>query len=379
MPTSDGRIKVLILLPNLVSGGGQKIVVDLARCLNRDGFQPHLLVHEQFGSFTSEVQCSLAGDEVEYLLDRPFRRSDLPRLLLRTFARARQSDVVVCGLEGRASALGLIAAKLARKPTVCWIHIDWSPFSQLVSWRQTLSLRAYRLADNVVACSQGAADNFSELFSVPREKTLPINNMIPCKRVERNASVALPPEHASLFDKPTVVMVGRLETQKGYPYLIEAHAQLIDNGLSHNLVIIGEGSELSKLKAIVKERRVESSVYFLGFQTNPHRYMKRATVFALSSEFEGFGLVLAEALTCGVPVVATDCLSGPAEILDWGKYGLLVRPQDSSELAEALGRMLTEPDLRQRYADLAHERGLDFDETRVVPHWEMHLAALAGR
>ena len=156
--------KLLILLPNLVGAGGQRAVLNLFLALDRTRFEPRLLVQERIGSFVSEVE---GMEDVDFLLDRAFSRADLPFLIRETTRHAKRADIVLAGLEGRASFCGLVAAKLARKPVVAWIHIDWRPFVEQVSWRQTLSLKSYALVDHVVACSVGAATNFAQLFSVP--------------------------------------------------------------------------------------------------------------------------------------------------------------------------------------------------------------------
>src|SRR5690606_33526838 len=111
-------------------------------------------------------------------------------------------------------------------------------------WRQKLSLRSYVFADHVVACSMGAAANFSQIFSIPRSHVSTIYNGVPLERVRSSARIALPEELKPLFEPPTVVMVGRLDEQKGYTYIIDAHARLIGQGLTHKLVIVGEGGLL---------------------------------------------------------------------------------------------------------------------------------------
>jgi glycosyltransferase involved in cell wall biosynthesis len=378
------RITLLILLPNLNSGGGQRIVLNFLYNLDRTKFRPLLLVQERLGAFLDELERVCDPDEFEFLQERPYKRTDLPGLILKTIARARSFDLILGGLEGRASTCGLLAAKVLTKPFVGWIHIDWRPFSEEVSWRQILALRAYKMADQLVACSAGAGDNFSALFDIPRERITTIMNMIPCDAILYNSTQPLPPEHEQLFDKPVVLAVGRLEEQKGYPHLVQAHRRLIEAGIDHNLVIIGEGSLLDVIKDQVAQLGLDDTVHFLGFQKNPHRYMARATVFTLSSEFEGFGLVLAEALMCSAPVVATDCLSGPSEVLSGGEFGLLVPPKDPESLAGALAKLLCDPDMRRKLSVRGPERARQFDQSVVDGEWQdlmtgMVLRAAHGR
>lgn len=373
------RIKVNILLPNLVSGGGQRIVINFFFGLDRDIFAPTLIVQEKLGSFLEEVERRSSPGEVVFLLDTAYTRSRLPFLIKETMHYAREADIVIGALEGRSAYCGLIAAKLTRKPFVGWIHIDWRPFYERVSWRQTLSLRAYVLADQLVSCSKGAAESFADLFHIPPAKIKTIYNFLPCDLIRSLAEEPLPSSQTALFSKRSVLMVGRLDEQKGYPYLIEAHAKLISEGMDHNLILVGEGDEWDALQALTRKLGVEGSVHFLGFQSNPYRYMNHADVFVLSSKFEGFGLVLAEALVCGLPSISTDCPSGPAEILEGGKYGLLVPPADADSLADAIRRMLTDDELRGEFASLAPERGNAFDEKNILSEWTSLLKNVVRR
>ncbi len=368
------KIRVLILLPNLVGAGGQRAVLNLFHALDRESFEPKLLVQEKIGSFLPEAE-NLEG--VELILNREFNRSDLPFLIGETTKHARSSDIILAGLEGRASFCGLIAAKIARKPVVAWVHIDWRAFLEMVSWRQKISLRSYIFADHIVACSMGAAASFADLFSIPNDRISTIYNGVPLERVRENADAALPEHLKTIFEQRTVVMVGRLDEQKGYSYIIDAHAQLIRQGLDHNLVIVGEGKLLSQLKAQAELLGVAGSVHFVGFQVNPHLFIKRATIFALSSVFEGFGLVLVEALACGTPIVSTNCPSGPAEVLADGKYGLLVPPKDPAALATGLHRLLVDAAERDRFGRLGPGRAKTFDERARMKEWEDLLRKVA--
>lgn len=361
------KIKVLMLIPNLVGAGGQRAVLNLYRSIDPNRFELSLLAQEKIGTFLQDIDDKI---NINFVLDREYRRTDLPYLLAQTIRHARSADIILGGLEGRATFFGLIAAKLLRKPIIVWLHIDWSPFLKLVSWRQKLSLKGYTYADRIIACSQGVADSFPKIVSVDPSRLKAIYNGIPSYKVLQGASEPLPDSVRAIFEQPTVIMVGRLDPQKGYDYLIEAHAILIQKNIKHNLVIIGEGELLSQLQQQVANLGVSNSVHFLGFQSNPHKFMKHATVFALSSRFEGFGLVLAEALFCGTPIVSTDCLSGPSEILDGGKYGILVKPEDSKALAEGIETVLCDQAKREHLAKLSLLRSDTFDERKIAAEWE---------
>jgi len=145
--------------------------------------------------------------------------------------------------------------------------------------------------------------------------------------------------------------VGRLVMQKDFPTLIQAFA-LVRQRCPARLTILGEGEKRPQLEALVRELGLEAEVSLPGFVQNPYAYMARSAVFVLSSAWEGFGNVVAEAMAVGTSVVSTDCQSGPAEILEGGRYGKLVSVGDVAALAEAILATLSQPTdpevLRQR-------------------------------
>ena len=161
---------------------------------------------------------------------------------------------------------------------------------------------------------------------------------------------------------PVVLSAGRLSAAKDYPTLLRAFSSLIKVRPAR-LVILGEGEERASLEAMVRDLGLKDVVDLPGFVKNPYAYMSKAAVFALSSAWEGFGNVLVEAMAVGTPVVATNCPSGPAEILENGKYGQLVKVGDEEAMA---ARILTELDgptnsevLRHRARDFSYDEIAD--------------------
>jgi glycosyltransferase involved in cell wall biosynthesis len=155
---------------------------------------------------------------------------------------------------------------------------------------------------------------------------------------------------------------GRLVAKKQYGVLLEAFAQLRAQR-SARLVILGDGPERGRIEQRARQLGVSDDVRLLGWCENPYPYLQRAAVFAMTSNREGFGNVLVEALRCGCPVVATDCPSGPGEILGGGRFGELVPVGDVPAVAAALARSLDTPAdrarLRARGAEFTAERAAD--------------------
>ena len=141
------------------------------------------------------------------------------------------------------------------------------------------------------------------------------------------------------IDEPVLISVGRLSPQKDQATLIEALA-IVQNEVPCRLIILGDGPLREDLLTLVREKGLKDKVELTGFVSNPYAWMAKADCFVLSSIWEGFPNVLAEALSLGIPIISTDCPSGPAEILDQGKYGYLVHMKDSHALAKAIVQTL---------------------------------------
>lgn len=205
-----------------------------------------------------------------------------------------------------------------------------------------LAARFYPEAEAIVAVSGGVADDLSKLTGIARERIRVIHNGV--VTADFAARAAEPAPHPWLVDggAPVLLAVGRLHADKDYPTLLRAFT-LLRARCPARLLILGEGPERAALEALARELGIATDVALPGFCSNPLAAMARATLLVLSSHFEGFPNVLAEALAVGCPVVSTDCPSGPAEILDHGRYGRLTPVGDAEALARAILATLDAP------------------------------------
>ena len=175
-----------------------------------------------------------------------------------------------------------------------------------------------------------------------------INNSIDVSSVQKAASTKPDDDFAHellSLPRPLVLSVGRLNWQKAYHDLIHAFAALPCDSRG-SLVILGEGELLGELQELAGQIGLQNSVYFPGFLKNPWWFMAQCDLFVSSSVWEGFGLVLAEAMACGVPVVSTES-PGPVEVIEHGVSGLLVPAGDVKALSLEMNRCLTDESLRQ--------------------------------
>jgi glycosyltransferase involved in cell wall biosynthesis len=249
----------------------------------------------------------------------------------------------------RVNVAALRARRWFRSPTRVYATIDTHLSQQLGSQsarKRESQMRYMRLYypsnDGIIAVSQGVAQDFAQLLHWQVDRLTVIPNPIVTPEL---SSLALAPiDHPWLGegDPPLIMGAGRIEPQKDFPMLIRAFARVRERRPCR-LMILGEGSSRPAIERLAGELGVARDVAMPGFVVNPYAYLSRAQLFVLSSAWEGLPTVLAEALALGVPVVATDCPSGPREILDDGRYGALVPVGDAEALAEAMERTLDDP------------------------------------
>jgi glycosyltransferase involved in cell wall biosynthesis len=229
--------------------------------------------------------------------------------------------------------------------------------------------RAYLQADAVLAVSDGVAAEMAAYADIPRRRIATVYNPAVGSHVATMARHHVDHDWFTSDGPPNILGVGNLKPQKDFATLIRAFARVRAERPAR-LVILGDArgpdkdaSHVAALKGLPAQLGIGEDVSFAGFTENPFAYMSRAAVFVLSSAWEGFGNVLAEALACGCPVVSTDCPSGPAEILDHGRYGPLVPVGDDAALAAAICRVLDAPlsrdELTGRAASFTVGRAVD--------------------
>ena len=237
-----------------------------------------------------------------------------------------------------------------------------------VRYRRRRRRRSRYLFANAAHCvgvSQRASESLVDAIGLPTENITTIYNPVVTPDLANKATEQ--PNHPWFLDHgaPIILAVGRLEEQKDHPTLIRAFARLA--GLRPcRLVILGRGSKQHELEALAKDLTVADRVSFAGWTDNPFAFMAQASLFVLSSRWEGLPTVLVEALACGCPCVSTDCPSGPAEILLNGDLGPLVPVGDDAALAEAMGRVLDDPPDRR----LLQQRAAYFSADRAVAAYE---------
>ena len=230
--------------------------------------------------------------------------------------------------------------------------------------------RRYAHADAAIAVSNGIADDLNRYTALSADRIFTIYNPTHTASISEKAKEPLDHPWFDSQTTPVILGAGRISPQKDFATLVRAFARLRKQRPSR-LIILGDGKQRKQLGALADELGVATDVRMPGFQENPFKWMSRASLFVLSSAWEGFPGVLIEAMACGCPVVSTSCLTGPAEILRDGEYGPLVPVGDDAGLAEAMMLRLDAP----RDASRLMKRAAEFSVDRAV---DAYLQVLCG-
>jgi len=348
---SGTGLKAAIYMNNLASGGAERMVLAMIPLLRQRGADVTLLLHRREGELAPTLP-----DDLPVISFGTHRTLSDVRPLARYLRRARP-DVLLANLTHNNIA-ALLAKALAGGPSrviICQHNALSSEAGRQAPLKFRIVPFFYRrlaaFASGIIAVSRGVADDLAATCGIGRERITVIYNPVMSTSFKVRADAV--DTHPWLEDgqTPVFITVGRLVPQKNHELLLEALALLREHAPAR-LLVLGQGPLLASLASKARSLGIEAAVDFLGFRENPLPLIKRASALILSSDYEGFGNVIVEALGCGTPVISTDCPFGPAEILADGRFGRLVPVRDSRALARAMASPLrthwSEEELRSR-------------------------------
>ncbi|MDL0137059.1 glycosyltransferase [Halobacterium salinarum] len=343
-------------------GGAERVARNLCKGLVDCGYEVDLVLVEATGKLLDDLPDAVS---IVDLNASRILRSFRP---LHEYLSTREPDVLY-SMMTEPNIVAVLTHRLARVDSQLVVseHNMLSHSSESVKDQFTRAgaWSLYSLADDVVAVSEGVRDDLVANTRLDSTNISVIYNPVDVELIRDQATK--PADHQWLADDSLRVVLagGRHEPQKGFDTLLEAFSRISEADV--RLVLFGTGPETESLRAHAYALGVGDRVSFPGFVENPFSYMMSADAFVLSSEYEGFGLVLIEALACGCPVVSTDCESGPAEILENGTYGPLVPVGDTNALADAIIGTLEDP----LDSDTLKQRADDFDIKSSVAQYDL--------
>jgi len=360
-------IRVDFFLPSFEIGGAERNTLNLLSYLNKEDYKTSLVLAQNTGGFLSElpretivVNLGSKGYLGIFLKLVSYLKKEKPDLLVSAFPHF--------------NAICLLAKKISKVNTKIVIT-EHTPFSLLPATARNFCNKlisifllpllmkiVYPWADAVVCVSEGVKNDLLNVVKSLKDIKV-VYNPIVTEKLSVLADEDV--DHAWFKDRsiPIIIAVGRLAKAKDYPTLLRAIKIILKKRIVR-LVVLGRGPEELKLKGLVKDMNLVENVDFLGSENNPYKYIKRSSVFVLSSIQEGFGNSIVEAMACAIPVVATNCYSGPPEILQEGSSGLLVPPQDEKMLAEAILKILDNPLVAEKLSSSGKKRSEYFSVER---------------
>ncbi len=337
------RTKIAVYLPSLSGGGAERVMLTLANGFSSDDIQVDLVLANATGPYLRDIAPDVR------LIDLHAARVLKSLLGLIRYLRRERPDAMLTAMT-HANIAAMLAIWLSGVKTRLVIseRVDISDLEKtenfmkrsFISWLMRIT---YSSAYRLVAVSKGVASGIVDSVKLPAELVDVIYNPVNLKLIDTLSREI--PTHPWLLDSgpPVIIAAGRLSEQKDFALLIKAFAEL-RRDMSARLIIIGEGEERENLTALIHALGQQADIKLPGFVENPYSWMRSASLFVLSSRWEGLPNALIEAMVCGVPVVSTDCPSGPAEILENGKWGKLVPVGGQQQLAAAMAEALHNPE-----------------------------------
>jgi len=331
--------KIMIVIPSLADGGAERVASLLSRNFPED-------IETVFALFDGKIEYSFRGRAVDLKLPaKPGFFNKIVNVVKRYFAlkkliAAEKPDAVLSFME----SANLINILCGGKSAVVSVRVHPST-NYSGSFFDRLIVKLYNRAGRIIAVSKNIIDDLEKNFGISRGTVTAIYNPANVEEIRGLAKEPLDGRYEEIFNGAAVIITaGRLNPQKGHTDLLKAfylvEKEYAKAGEKLRLVIMGRGELERELKELTGRLKLSNSVFFIDFQKNPFRFIKKSHLFVLSSRYEGFPNSIIEAMICGVPIVSTDCPTGPAEIFGKGGFGNLTDVGDVEELASAMLKFL---------------------------------------
>lgn len=377
--------KVIFLIGTLSNGGAERVVSNLSLNL------PKNITREIF-LFGGSAKISYKYEGNITYLDNANPKNSISKMIilikrvfkLKKIKKKNPNSIIISFLE-YPNLLNMLSGSYKNSIVSIrnFMSVKHKQGLKAFFWNATIKY-LYKKSNKIIAVSQEMKKDLIENYGLPEEKIIVIYNSYPIHHIETQAQQKLNSFEKNIFNNPTIITAGRLNEQKGQHHLLNAFKLVKDKYENAQLVFLGEGKLEEQLRNLAKKYGMGESVHFFGFQKNPFKYIANSKVFVMTSYYEGFPNALAEAMACKVPVISTDCPSGPKEILQPNinenrkeQFGFLVPEINSknkinveNKISEIIIDLLSDEKHRKQYADKAYERIKDFDIKIIIKEWE---------
>ncbi|NJN08403.1 MAG: glycosyltransferase family 4 protein [Richelia sp. RM2_1_2] len=369
-------MKITFVISSLSSGGAERVLVLLAQAFLNKAYQVTVITlstkNDDFYTLplgAERLALGILGDSVNPLSAIVNNLSRLSKL--RTAICSTKPDVVI-SFATETNILTILSLLQTGIPVIATEHCDPNLISYGKIWDK-LRRFSYPYATKIVSVSKGVDNGFDWLSTTKRAI---IYN--PFLKIENNQeqidlSIGANP------DKKWIISMGRLTYQKGFDILLSAFAQVTNNYPNWQLIILGKGEQRPELEKLVEHLNLTERVILPGVIKNPFPILKKADLFVMASRFEGFPMSHGEAMACSCPIIATDCPSGPREIIRHDIDGILVPTEDVSALAQAMDNLMSNEKERIRLANRAIEVTERFSLENVIDSWDKLFAEILDK
>src|SRR5690625_1203892 len=358
--------KILFFMFSLVGGGAERTVVNIMNNIDREQFEVILVL----GQRKKDDYVNLVSKDIK-ILHLNARRVRYCILKLRKTIIEEEPEYTFSTLNPNNISLILANVLAFNKRSKCIIReANNRTESGKVTWINKKLTRFFynRYSYKIVALSEGVKNDLTNNFEIIESKIEMIYNPVEICEIKQKSNEEISDVKFTNNEK-IIISVGRLVEQKNFPLLLNSF-KIVKKYINAKILILGIGPLEHELKKMAKGIGVSEYITFLGFKENPYKYMKKADVFVLQSNWEGFGHVIVEAMACATPVVSTDCKSGPREIIGDNEFGLLTPVNDVDKLAKNIIEILTNERLSRRYVDKGHKRSLDFEASKITKQYQ---------
>lgn len=393
--------RILVISKSLTSGGAERVAANLASQLNKGEDEAWLLVLD--GSVpTYSTEAPLID------LHMPWEKSFIKKIkwylkVIRLISKYKKDLKITHAISflSEPDLLNILTKKYSK--TIVSVRNNRS-FLNRSKLNKLKDKFIFRNSDKIVALSQGVKEDLINFYGIKSDSIYVIYNSCDVKGIKEKSNIKpLDFDNTILKKGKTVITAGRLNKQKGQWHLIRSFKNVVKEIPDSKLLILGQGEEEKYLSKLILDLNLENNVYLMGYHKNPYYYLKESDLFVFSSNFEGFGNILLEAMACDLPIISTDCLVGPRELLQpntsykdcvkesmlEAHNGILIPVCDGKHysgedpltieekiMADAIIKLLNDNELREKYKSQSINRIRDFSEEKIIEQWKLVINIL---